>query len=72
LAFAGEVLAQADGVAVEPPRRGAVPPHRAQELCAGEHPRRLTGERDEQLVLLGRELDGALADAPSTPDDKDA
>ena len=33
------------------------PPDAAQQLRAGEHPRRLAGERDQQVVLLRRELD---------------
>jgi hypothetical protein len=35
----------------------------AQEVLLAEHPLGIGGERDEELVLLRRELDGLAADA---------
>ena len=58
-AVAAQLAPQPRRVAVErarsPERLQA--PDAAQQLRAGEHPRRLAGERDEQVVLLGRQLD---------------
>ena len=61
-AVAAQLAPQAGSVAVE---RAGVPerlraPDRAHQLRAREHPGRLAGERDQQVVLLRRQLDRAV------------
>ena len=58
-AVAAQLPPQPVSVAVERPGvpEGLQPPDAAHQLRAGEHPRRLAGERDQQVVLLGRQLD---------------
>ncbi len=58
-----EVVPESTCVAIDGSAGRPVAPYAAQEFFAGEHAVRVAGQRDQQLVFLGGELDRLLAEA---------